>query len=383
MKIGIITQPLQNNYGGLLQNYALLHVIKNMGHEVETIDHSSNINTIWIRKVLSRTKGCLLHVLFPKRYEKPRYIPNEKEYEVIRKNTNYFINKYISRTKVLNSLREFDDIAKTGKYDAYVVGSDQCWRPKYNGAYLYEMFLRFAERQKDVKRIAYAASFGTTDWEFSPLMTELCANLIKKFDVITVRESSGVLLCKNNFGVDAAQVLDPTLLLDKEDYEKLVENENEPHSIGNLFYYILDPTEDKQSVIDRVSRKYGLIPFTTLPKCQEETRSKWDVKKRIDYCVFPSVTSWLRGFIDARMVIVDSFHGAVFSIIFNKPFWVLGNYKRGNTRFESLLGLFGLEDRMITVDDNVDWTKPIDWNNVNTIRERERRKSMMSFELLS
>ena len=127
----------------------------------------------------------------------------------------------------------------------------------------------------------------------------------------------------------------------------------------------------------------GLKPFTVMPKCQAENRTRWDVKNRIEDCVFPSVTSWLRGFMDAEMVIVDSFHGAVFSIIFNKPFWVIGNSKRGNARFESLLGLYGLEDRMITPGDSVDWGKTIDWDRVNEIREREKEKSLMTFEVLS
>ena len=364
MKIGILTQPLHNNYGGLLQNYALQQVLKGMGHEVETIDYGSRFVSS-IHKYLSVIKANMLHFLFPSRYKKPTYSPNASEISIIRQHTDYFINKYISRTKVLHTSKEFEDIANTNKYDAYVVGSDQCWRPRYNGSFLLEMFLCFAENQSNIKRIAYAASFGTDEWEFSPEMTKLCSNLAKKFDLITAREASGVELCRKYLGVDATHVLDPTMLLDKEDYIKLIENENEPQSAGNLFYYILDPSEEKKTLIDDVAIKNGLKPFTVMPKYQAENRTREDIKKRIKDCVFPSVTSWLHAFMDAEMVIVDSFHGAVFSIIFNKPFWLIANAERGNARFDSLLGLFGLEDRMITTGNIIDWKKIIDWDRVN------------------
>ena len=120
-----------------------------------------------------------------------------------------------------------------------------------------------------------------------------------------------------------------------------------------------------------------------MPRYQAENRTKEDIKKRIEDCVFPSVTSWLRAFMDAEMVIVDSFHGAVFSIIFNKPFWVIANAERGNARFESLLGMFKLEDRMIISKDDVDYNSKIDWAKVNEIREREKDKSLKCLEVLS
>lgn len=375
MKIGILTQPLHNNYGGVLQNYALQQVLKGMGHDVDTIDYGEK-KVSYIHRLLSIIKSRLLHILLPSRYTKPTYSPNANEIAIIRQNTDYFINKYISRTRILHTLQEFDNIANSNKYDAYVVGSDQCWRPRYNSSFLSEMFLRFAENQTNVKRIAFATSFGTDEWEFTPEKTLQCAALAKKFDLITVREASGVDLCKKYLDVNATHVLDPTMLLEKEDYIKLVNIENEPQSPGDLFYYILDPSTAKKTLIDNVAVIYGLTPFTVMPKYQTENRMKEDVKKRINDCVFPSVTSWLRSFIDAKMVIVDSFHGAVFSIIFNKPFWVIENNHRGNARFDSLLDLFGLEDRMLSYDDDVNWKKEIDWERVNAIRVREKNKSL-------
>lgn len=373
MKIGILTQPLQNNYGGLLQNYALQQLLKRLGHDVETIDwHPATTGStkewLWTKK---EQFLCLLQ----NNRQKPRYKLTAQEEKIISQFTKKFISANISvYPQIVEQVEVFNRIENENHYDAYIVGSDQVWRPNYN-SFQSAMFLDFVKR-KDVKRIAYAASFGTSEWEFTPQMAEECAHLAKKFDLITVREKSGVSLCREHLGVEATHVLDPTMLLNREDYEKVVMAENESKSAGTLFHYILDPSDEKHGLIECLAKELGLQPFTIMPKCQAENRTKWDVKHRIEDCVFPSVTSWLRGFMDAEMVVVDSFHGAVFSIIFNKPFWVVGNKKRGNARFESLLGMFGLEDRMIAPGMQVDWNATIDWNRVNEIRQKEKDRSI-------
>lgn len=371
MKIGILTQPLHSNYGGLLQNYALQQTLVRAGHEVETIDWGGGSG---LHETLYRIKIRVLHTLFPNKYPQLKYRPNKKERAIIQRNTHHFINTYINHTEAMHSYEEFVKQASKGKYDAYVVGSDQCWRPCYN-AFLSSMFLDFVQ-DKQVKRIAYAASFGTDKWEFTPQQTAVCVPLAKKFDMVSVREDSGVKLCKENLGVDAVHVLDPTMLLTKEEYIQLIEKEKEPKSNGTLFNYILDPDAKKSVFIQKVAKAKGLKAFQVLPKCQTETRTKEDVKNRIGDCVFPGVTTWLRAFMEADMTIVDSFHGMVFSIIFNKPFWAIGNVSRGMSRFTSLLKMFHLEDRLLDADnlDDVDFSKPIDWTMVNGILEEKRRE---------
>lgn len=377
MKIGVITQPLHNNYGGLLQNYALQQVLDKMGHNVETINWSAD-QIVPIKSWLLRKK-VWMQSLFNRGSNVLHYEPNAKEKTIISKFTKGFVDNYIKICPVL--VKRSEDFRKAWllrSYDALIVGSDQVWRPLYN-PFQTAMFFDFVDNE-EVKRIAYAASFGTSKWEFSPAMTETCARLVKEFDLVTVREKSGVELCRDNLGVEAQHVLDPTLLLSKVDYERLVETENEPESEGTLFHYILDPSAEKNAFIEQAAKAQGLIPFTIMPKFQAENRTRKDVKRHIMDCVFPSVTSWLRGFMDAKMVIVDSFHGAVFSIIFNKPFWVIENNKRGSARFESLLGLFQLEDRMITVDTiqtDSNWCKEIDWGIVNSIWDKEKKKSIL------
>lgn len=381
MKIGILTQTLHQNYGGLLQNYALQQVLVRAGHAPITIDHPRRDRLTELRYSFGRGRLRFLHAIFPNVYKEPAYIPSKREMRVIAQHTQHFIDKYIVKTSSLNTHDAFRSVAESGQFDAYVAGSDQCWRPKYNISFLKEMFLCFAEDQKNVKRIAYAASFGVDFWEMDFSTTAECSRLAKKFDLVTVREDSGVALCKNNLGVEAVHVLDPTLLLEKGHYIRIVEEEKEPVSSGNLFYYILDPTVTKSAFISDVAERMGLIPFTVLPKFQAEKRTRQAVKKHLEECVYPSVTSWLRAFMDAKMIIVDSFHGMVFSIIFNKSFVVIGNKGRGMSRFTSLLRLFSLEDRLLDADqlDMKVLDKPIDWAHVNKIKEKYMEVSASLF----
>ena len=377
MKIGILTQPLHNNYGGILQNYALQQILTRSGHQPQTIDWGKSNG---LRSALYRLKIRILSLLRPSKYARLKYLPTKREQAIISRNQNAFIQKYINRTRTLCSREAFAKQASAGAYQAYIVGSDQCWRPCFN-VFLSSMFLDFVQDRNDVRRMAYAASFGTDEWEFTPEQTAQCRPLAAKFDMVTVREDSGVQLCRDHLGVDAIQVLDPTMLLTKEDYIALIEAENEPKSPGKLFNYILDPTEKKTAFIRRAEQHTGLKSFQVLPKCQVETRTRDDVKHRIEDCVFPSVTAWLRAFHDAEMTIVDSFHGMVFSILFNKPFWVIANPRRGTTRLTSLLRLFHLEDRLLPADrldslDPAELSREIDWGRVNGILERERERCL-------
>lgn len=210
-----------------------------------------------------------------------------------------------------------------------------------------------------VKRIAYAASFGTDEWEYSKEETSKCAELIKRFNFISVREQSAIGICKDKFGVEPDFVLDPTLLLSRNHYEELVNNENLKDFKGEIFCYILDKTEEKSNIIKRISKHIDKKTFGL------ESNAV-------------GVLYWLKAFMDAKFIITDSFHGSVFSIIFNKPFITIGNKSRGMTRFNSLFSTFNLQDRLLLDNkfliDIVD--KDIDWRKINAKREYLKTISM-------
>lgn len=372
MKIGIITQPLHTNYGGLLQNYALQQVLKRLGHEVITLDQDF-FNPSIFQIYLACIKTFILKLVGKgKNRTYPCHVSKQQKL-FIRKHTNYFINKYIVKTPVLNTTKQFRTYTIDNKLDAFVVGSDQVWRPLYNQNVL-RSFLDFTEGLK-LKRLAYAASFGVNFWEFNQWQTEQARKLIRDFNAISVREHSGIDICRKYLGCDAIHVLDPTMLLDKEDYIRLVDNENEPVSKGNLFTYILDKSNEKKCIIEKVASKLNLQPFTSMPK---HNVSRETIKTDLDSCIYPPVTQWIRSFVDAKFVVCDSFHGAVFSIIFNKPFLIIGNKERGMTRFNSLLDTFQLRNRMIyniaDIYSIVD--TPIDWEKVNRIRYEMKNFSL-------
>ena len=234
-------------------------------------------------------------------------------HEIRRKNIDKFIQQYIHQYK----RRIF-----TGKiafeFDAVVVGSDQVWRPVYSQP-IEEAFLSFLG-DASIKRIAYAASFGLDNCsEYSREQLETCSCLLKKFNAVSVRESSGVELCRNYFGVNAVQMLDPTLLLSVDDYRMLIDKVNTKSPQDNMLVYILDKTEEKIDLVNRIASEKGLIPFwLDSPNEQNENLS-------LDKQVKMSVEQWLCTFNNASFVVTDSFHGCVFSILFHKQFVAVGN----------------------------------------------------------
>ena len=366
MKIGIITQPLDINYGGLLQNYALQQVLSRLGHEVYTINRNSRLR-LHVRYTIKQIVRGLLGL--------PRDILYWEQLK-IRKHCREFVQKNIRTTELVETPHKLHDIINRYQFDGYLSGSDQVWRPCYSEN-IYNDFLDFCQSEQGVKRIAYAASFGVSEWEFSEEQTRECKRLVQLFDAVSVREDSGITLCRDYLGVDAIHVLDPTLLLDKADYIHLVEESQEPASSGELFCYILDESPAIETTIQALSAKLSLHLFEVrAPKTDYHHQRRVNIR---DYVV-PSPTKWLRAFMDAKMVFTDSFHGCVFSIIFNKPFWVIGNSERGNARFDSLLRLFGLEDRRISLSDidSIDLNTPIDWESVHA-RLAECRKVSMDF----
>jgi len=338
MKIGILTQPLHNNYGGLLQNYALQTVLKRMGHEVWTIDRQFKETSLF-RKFGSSIKRQLLKPLI--KNQPIRVWQTKKEKAIIAKNTAQFIKENIKTTHKITSSAKMSNLSNY-KFNAYIVGSDQVWRPEYSPC-ITNYFLDFVENEVNLKKIAYSASFGTDSWEFTPKEEARCSELIKKFNAVSVREDSAIELCKIHFNHTVIAQLDPTLLLCKCDYESLVHKAGVKESAGNMFVYFLDKDTFKNNVVETITNKVGLTPFEVMPKKKFAEMKK----KEIDLCIFPPVEQWLRAFMDAEFIVTDSFHGTVFSIIFEKPFIVIGNEERGLARFDSLLKLFCLENRLV------------------------------------
>lgn len=329
--IAIITHPLQYNYGGLLQAYALSTVLKRYSNEVIVLRNSNASLKDCVKRLIEKTS--LFHKF---------------------KRTNINEKSFIY-TDLENKLQ------KRG-VSTVVVGSDQVWRREFAlNNFTFGQFLS----DKSVMNIwAYGASFGKEIWEYTPDETKLITSLIKKFNGVSVRELSGVELCKKYIGIDAKWVLDPTMLLLKDDYLKFITAQ----STKNIFVYLLDYENNfNQKIMQKAKEVYKLpIERTFLIKNK--------FLKRITPTL--SVQGWLSKIYNSELVLTDSFHGCVFCLILNKPFFVLENEKGGNTRIESLLNCFNLKNRIVKNDEDINRNLKIDWDFVNNTMNEMRKNSL-------
>ena len=363
MRIGILTLPLHTNYGGILQAYALQTVLERMGHNVKVIDYDYLFQTpsFWtkFKRFVKKTLHMqTLSVRFEEELNKPM--------KTWRHFTQPFINMHIHRLPI----KDLNADLFCNMFDCIVVGSDQIWRPTHIkgvlGTSIPNAFLDFA-KEWPIKRIAYSASFGTDEWEFSEEETTIIKKLISKFDAVSVREDSGVELCKRHLGIDAFHTLDPTLLLGKDDYLSICKKRIKFKDKGDLLVYILDFTKEKELMIKTVEKKYGLKAFYT--NIDENNKKDEDSQ--------PPVENWLIGFQNTKYVITDSFHACIFSIIFEKPFIVIGNQERGMARISSLLAMFNMEDRLIS---DVNDFQSVSFEKISTHKRiEELKKDSLAF----
>lgn len=362
MKISILTQPIGHNYGGLLQAYALQIYLKRNGCDVETLNRRTPVNQVTVVKYFLLNLGRLF-------LGRIKSIPTNKKQSLVLQNLANFRDKHLNISKRIDSETQLRKYYQLNKFDGVVVGSDQVWRPKYSPSIL-NFYLDFLDDiDSNAIRVAYAASFGVSEWEYPEDVTEQCRPLVKKFDAISVREKSAVDLCKSKLGITPDWVVDPTLLLCPRDYEKLIDQKTENPYKSLVLSYILDPNKDKQQITTEVSDILQTNYFLIKPeKIISEMRSS-----DLEQCVYPGIETWLLGFRNARFVVTDSFHGSIFAILFNRPFLAVRNSKRGVARFDSLLSMFGLENRLINsaADISLDLIhEQIDWGKVNGLREK-------------
>ena len=184
--------------------------------------------------------------------------------------------------------------------------------------------MKFAENWK-VKKFIYATSIGRDIWSFKSEEEKIAKKLIKNFSGISFREKGLVKLAKEHLGIKGILVLDPTLLIDKQYY--LNEIKNYKNSLNKQEKFIKDSLLEK-TVLDS-SEKFNY------------KINKFDLNKK-DY-----IESFIFGINNSQAVITDSFHGTIFSIIFNKPFISFMNTKVGRDRFNSLIEIFNLKKRII------------------------------------
>ena len=356
--IGIITFHSAHNYGAMLQAYALQSKL----NRAEIINYR-NIDIDNGYKVIKRYKGKNI-----KRYIKTGfaniifYRKNKKRF----KKFNEFFNNKLKLSREYKSEEELK--ANPPKYDIYITGSDQVWNSDIANGLRDSYTLNFGN--KETKRISYAASIGNSN--IPKELENEYKQKISRIDYISVREESGKTALKN-IGVekDIKVVLDPTLLLTKEEWNKEIAsnmpNENEKYILA----YVVEPNEEYRKIVNYLSEKTGfkVIHF--------EKRNKL-YKNVLRNAYTDGPFEFVNLIKNAEYVVATSFHATVFSIIYNKKFFIIPHLKTG-TRVTNLLDKLEIKDRVyhnLKDFEKINYDFETDYRKVEELLNIEREKSI-------
>jgi len=264
-----------------------------------------------------------------------------------------FINQTTNLVIIQNSFKEI----KKDDYDVLMVNSDQTWRRWDKYFYDYG-FLKFAEKW-NIKKFVYGASIGFDTWKLSKKDDKIATNLLKNFTGISVREEGSIKLVKQHFKINPTLVLDPTLLIDKKYYLDIIKDYH--GKIEMKKKYIFMYTTYKIDMITKLSKKAGEIFNYDVYYYQLNNNSL--------------IQDFIYYMVNSNAVITSSFHGSVFSIIFNKPFITIYNKLDAKERFNSLDKIFGIHDRLFEKNDKITFEqllKPlnIDYKLLNQLKKK-------------
>lgn len=306
--IGYIGWWYGKNYGSVLTNFALHHYLDSLGYSVLMIEWPEHIKPTWP-----------VQDSFARRFAKKHYESSIRRTYQELPDLNYFC-------------------------DMFIVGSDQLWNywsTKENG---YFFFLDFVEDSK--KKIAYATSFGHPQYGAPSYVLKEAAFHMNRFDYVSVRENDGVDICKNTFGVDAVHTIDPVFLCDEKVYRNLIRESKKKMNKRYIFSYILSPTKEKRNMIKKIAKELGLDCILVLDAQENHEKNKniMDLPEYLQENL--ELEDWLYYIANSELVLTDSYHGLCFSLIFRKKFICIGNVVRGISRFNTLLSIAGLQNRM-------------------------------------
>lgn len=363
MKIKIITRHAPSNYGSLLQSIATINVMEGLGHDCEIIDYQ--------RPDERGLSGVLTQLRQKEDYGNPikrlayialRY-PIEKYAQV---KFDSMRKKYLKMTARCSNHEDL----KRLKADAFITGSDQVWGPMMNGRYDSAYFLQFVSPGS--KKLAYAASFGKTKFDEQTISDYKL--MLAGYDKIAVRENSAVELIEG-WGLTncVGQVLDPTLLLNKEEWKKLLLKESDTDKYKGKKYILVYQIHNDPKLSDyakRLASHTGMELLRVNPMLHQKSRGG-------KFICCPDLGEFLALIDNASCIVTDSFHGTCFAINFGKQFIeILPNNATG-TRNQSVLELTGLSNRILRdFDDYSLINQMIDYNEVHHILKVEREKSV-------
>ncbi len=334
MKLGILTFHWANNYGALLQVYGLCETLKKIGYEVEIVNLCPK-----------KEKKDLRYYLFSRPFYtfRKRFLPVQKQ--------------------IFYSSEEF--LSFNFNHDLYIVGSDQVWNKEITKSHKYSYFFDFLPNNK--KRIAYAASFGISEWIYNKEETNNIKELINKFHSISVRENTGIILLKKHLALKASIVLDPTLLLGN--FSDLINAKSKNTNEIVCFKFI------KNKEFYDFGLKLAALENKNI-RLLKNNRPMRGFK----WSPFLSVSQLITRIKQAGLVVTDSFHITCLAIIFRKQIIVLPANPKRTGRITDLFKVLNLEDHFYQSYDEVlekqNWKNEIDYKRVSSVLNILRDESM-------
>lgn len=345
-KIGIVTLCSNDNYGNKLQNYALKKILEKYNNEVYTIWTDSTSNSNFLKKIIK------LFILKIKKIKKLKLIKKERKLKQFSK--EYLNNDYSVRLS--NNLKKIEN-----KYDYFIVGSDQVWNYKCTNDFDFFLLKNIDKN----KKLTYAPSFGVYDIpkEYHSIYQQgLC-----DFKYISVREERGKDLIIDIAGRNDTHVLlDPTMLLDRKEWEELEAKPKEEVPPKYILTYFLGSINNK--------RKEEILNLAKKYNC-----SIINIMEKNDKFYASSPKEFLYLFHNAKIVLTDSFHACVFSIIYDKTFIIFDREYTGlsmNSRIDTLLSKLKITDRKYNEINITQKNLNHDYSDANKILVKEREESM-------
>lgn len=362
-KIAIFTWLHNGNYGSILQAFALQKFLRNQGYDVVDFDYNASIKTKLINWWKNKNSPKLFLKKISEAKEKRAYSHPEL-FEIREKKFQKFLKENMNLTKLYRNSQEISDAAKD--YEIFICGSDQIWSP----ALMNPVYYLALVPEKSIK-IAYAPSFGVI--ETTNAKKRKIKNYLKNFKYISVREIEGQALVKELIKEDVPIQVDPTMLIEKKEWVKFAGKRIMKEKY--ILCYLLTPNSIYIQCVKDFASKVGLsvIIIPTI---------KGPFKTGFIEAIDVGPLEWINYIQNADFVFTDSFHGCIFSSIFESNFVLFKRFSDNdkdseNSRVYTLTKLLGVEERLIDASniDLIDKLKPIDFNNVKNVIELQSNKS--------
>ena len=335
-KVNLITRHSGESYGAVLQTYATCEILKSLGHDV-----------------------TIINLIEKERVQKYFKLKNLSVYPKFIKFWRFKFKNYPRRTRLMTTI----DVTKIPAANYTIVGSDQVWNPQITKENSLAYFLNF---DQGPKKVSLASSFGKTNWEGDNSYTAKVKDCLSRFSAISVRESSGVTICRNVFGQEAECIIDPTLAWG--DYDRFIKEEN----LRQIGCFVL---KRGNPVFPQVADRIGELSHMPVKLIDYSIGNRYDCLKTRQ----KSPVRWINEIHNSQYIITDSFHGVAFCLLFKKQFFVLCADESKFTRIGSLLEKVGLQSRRVDSLEDLNTRlqslmAPIDYSTVDMVLQREREK---------